>query len=831
MTRSILKQTALLIVVISIAAVGRGGPKWSGLNPTVEFFLDEEGCEDVIDEWPHLERGFRVWGDVPESVIRTRYLGQSSNVTKGKDNRNVIAWEKGLKWGLGKNVVSATYCWHTGCYSCGGTMLEFDIVLNGEHFEWSTTKEKRKLDVGCIVTREAAFGLGLGNNKENDTNNKKCVIDDTTGRNLDAEDSLYIAALYPRTAQNNRPPRIISTPVAEAVAGIRYRCRIEADDLDGDTLIFRLVAGPLNMRIDSCTGIIDWYPKFLDIGPHLVEVVCRDRFGVEAKTRYTLTVSNLVVYTEDTTVQMGDTLYHNVYVSPMDEYGVYAGNIELGFDKEKMVILNVDTVGSVIAGASFAKNIIDNMIKVAFANAEPFTGEGILFRIKMMLFDEACNENIILPIGKAFFNDGDPVATTRDGKIYMPCSCDGHTIDGKVVHANTREGVGNALMRLEEVGLEEVTSEDGFFAFRNVPYVDCGGYTLTAAKDSGDIRESVSAFDASLVLRNVVDLKVFNDYAGQPDAADVNANDMITAYDAALILRFILHYNDATKIGWWVMDPENQPVNGGRESVHNLEVLAYMIGDVSGNWKQKRELAKSTITTPVAGIVMTDFEEREITLDSGTLRGYATKIMIENPREDLYSGEITVDLDSSRFRLNTVKPLALLNGFMVKSNTVGNSVMAAFAGTEPVMGEGEVMEVEIVPVGDEVSKDDLDDITISFARLNEYKQAAVSIKRERYFASVKTAAAVNSLRSVYPNPFVNRLSVEYSVADEQRVNIFLCDLRGRKLATLVDGKVKTGMHKVVWQDDKVTRTLAPQVYLLRFVGKDYIKTSKIFKVR
>jgi hypothetical protein len=168
---------------------------------------------------------------------------------------------------------------------------------------------------------------------------------------------------------------------------------------------------------------------------------------------------------------------------------------------------------------------------------------------------------------------------------------------------------------------------------------------------------------------------------------------------------------------------------------------------------------------------------------------------------------------------------------MVKSNTVENSVMAAFAGTEPIMGEGEVLEVEIVPVDDGVTEADLEDVMISFARLNEYKQAAVSIKRERYSAPIKAATLTNSLRSVYPNPFVNRLSVEYSLATEQTVNIFLCDLRGRKLATLVEGKVKSGMHKIVWQDDNVTRSLAPQVYLLRFVGKDYIKTSKIFKVK
>ena len=46
----------------------------------------------------------------------------------------------------------------------------------------------------------------------------------------------------------------------------------------------------------------------------------------------------------------------------MDEYGVLAGNIELSYNKDEMVILEVDTVGSVIAGASYAKNITTNML-------------------------------------------------------------------------------------------------------------------------------------------------------------------------------------------------------------------------------------------------------------------------------------------------------------------------------------------------------------------------------------------------------------------------------------------------------------------------------------
>ena len=48
MIRSTIMYTILLTMVLSITADGRGGPKWSGLNPSVEFFLEDSTFDNNI---------------------------------------------------------------------------------------------------------------------------------------------------------------------------------------------------------------------------------------------------------------------------------------------------------------------------------------------------------------------------------------------------------------------------------------------------------------------------------------------------------------------------------------------------------------------------------------------------------------------------------------------------------------------------------------------------------------------------------------------------------------------------------------------------------------
>ena len=65
----------------------------------------------------------------------------------------------------------------------------------------------------------------------------------------------------------------------------------------------------------------------------------------------------------------------------------------------------------------------------------------------------------------------------------------------------------------------------------------------------------------------------------------------------------------------------------------------------------------------------------------------------------------------------------------------------------------------------------------------------------------------------YPNPFSERLTVEYRVAESAAVVVEVFDALGRRVAVLADGPVGTGLHRAVWSGGA-----ASGVYVVRLTA-------------
>jgi RHS repeat-associated protein len=91
----------------------------------------------------------------------------------------------------------------------------------------------------------------------------------------------------------NLPPRITSQPPREALVGVTYRYRVEAQDPNGHDVLFALTAAPQGMWIDANTGVITWEPtpqQAEDPNEHAVAVLADDRFGGTDTQEYVVTV-------------------------------------------------------------------------------------------------------------------------------------------------------------------------------------------------------------------------------------------------------------------------------------------------------------------------------------------------------------------------------------------------------------------------------------------------------------------------------------------------------------------------------------------------------------
>jgi hypothetical protein len=77
--------------------------------------------------------------------------------------------------------------------------------------------------------------------------------------------------------------------------------------------------------------------------------------------------------------------------------------------------------------------------------------------------------------------------------------------------------------------------------------------------------------------------------------------------------------------------------------------------------------------------------------------------------------------------------------------------------------------------------------------------------------------------NVYPNPFVESTTVNYSLSKPQFVELAIIDQLGRRIETLAKSKKDSGNYQVVWQ----TKSVPPGVYHLKLVTEDEIITRQL----
>lgn len=90
---------------------------------------------------------------------------------------------------------------------------------------------------------------------------------------------------------NNTPPVILSSAITEAAVQQDYEYRVQAQDAEGDALVYALNSAPSGMVIDPATGIITWLPTSGQVGSHNIQVTASDEQGGQAVQNFTVVVS------------------------------------------------------------------------------------------------------------------------------------------------------------------------------------------------------------------------------------------------------------------------------------------------------------------------------------------------------------------------------------------------------------------------------------------------------------------------------------------------------------------------------------------------------------
>ncbi|KAA3614977.1 MAG: T9SS C-terminal target domain-containing protein [Calditrichaeota bacterium] len=91
---------------------------------------------------------------------------------------------------------------------------------------------------------------------------------------------------------------------------------------------------------------------------------------------------------------------------------------------------------------------------------------------------------------------------------------------------------------------------------------------------------------------------------------------------------------------------------------------------------------------------------------------------------------------------------------------------------------------------------------------------------------------VFSLKQNYPNPFNPATSIRYSLPSVQKVLLTVYDIKGKKVATLENGLMQAGNHKVIWNgknsdDDPVSSGI--YIYEIKAGKKNLIKKMMLIR--
>ena len=92
----------------------------------------------------------------------------------------------------------------------------------------------------------------------------------------------------------------------------------------------------------------------------------------------------------------------------------------------------------------------------------------------------------------------------------------------------------------------------------------------------------------------------------------------------------------------------------------------------------------------------------------------------------------------------------------------------------------------------------------------------------------KTVPAVFALGQNHPNPFNPKTTIRFSLPDAGQARLFVFDVNGRQVATLIDEHLEAGEHTVDWngRDDAGVR-VSSGVYFYRLDAPDHTQTRKM----
>lgn len=503
----------------------------------------------------------------------------------------------------------------------------------------------------------------------------------------------------------------------------------------------------------------------------------------------------------DTIAVPGDTVMLPIYMTDLTDLSISDIQIQLVCDTAILRPVDVTTIGSMTEtweNMNFA--LFDSSITMNFWGENSLTGSGILCFVRFLMNPNAqSNDSAYIAFQNVEVKEPGPGIVTKNGLVKVALVFD---IAGNINYYSNNLPLSNTQLVLNE--RHTISDADGNFIFRHVPL---DSFDLVPSKD-GELKNSISAFDASMILRYVVGLIPLTPY--QMVAADVTGNGAISALDASYILRHSVGLISEFPTGddWrfipaeflmndvnWHSAPDRicyDPLDSDHEN-QNFKAIIY--GDVSGNWSSMLELAK-----PFTGVAIIKTGDPEFIADNE----FVVPIVFDSESEILsvyldikYCSE---DIEFENLALMQQSATCLVDYKVDKEN-----VKISVASSRPLNGKDTIIGLNFKIKDSNIEKK----INVKFnaISLNE-DLVKVKILDNQSLISLSKSDRL-TLGQNYPNPFNSATSITFQIPAACHVRLKIYNTLGQLVNTLLDSDCEIGTYHIQWDSKDNDNNMVP----------------------
>ena len=264
---------------------------------------------------------------------------------------------------------------------------------------------------------------------------------------------------------------------------------------------------------------------------------------------------------------------------------------------------------------------------------------------------------------------------------------------------------------------------------------------------------------------------------------DVSWNGVVQSFDASLILKHLVDIDPFSDLQVEVGDVN---LSGDISTLDAYHILEYMVGLIDALPYTPDEVAGST----------GDFMMEDMGAEAGMM--IDVPITISNA-ENVNGLKGRLTYDPAVLALDTLIFGEFLNGYMIEMNeTEPGQILFAASGNQPNTETGTIANLTFEVLEGFYGESS---VTLSDLRVNENEELEVGAEMTvNYVLGISRAGVpeVFALHQNYPNPFNPVTRINYDLPKDDQVKITIYDMMGRQVTTLINQNQTAGYKSVRW---------------------------------